>query len=128
MGCCHPERFSRSESPCKLSEPSQCQSDYENENGASYNFPESCFGGFKVKFSERHESGDPHDKHKEGEDQIGRCEPVPVSMSERCIYVAPRAGIVDHDHAGNGDAAEYVEGQEAVALLTESVVFIDDYE
>ncbi len=81
MGCGCTKRLSRRQSACQLTEPTQRQPDHEDEDGAPHDLQDGSCGGYEVELTQRHEGGDPHDKHEEGEDQIGGCEAVPLRVA-----------------------------------------------
>ena len=61
---------------------------------------------------ERQMRRDAGDEEEEREDEVRRRPAVPRGVLERRIDRAPRARIVDEQHAGDGQPAENVEGQE----------------
>ncbi len=63
-------------------------------------------------WSEGERDGYPNREQEEGKDQVRRCPAVPVRVGEGWVNRAPRPGIVDDDHAGDGQPPEDVEGEE----------------
>ena len=62
---------------------------------------------------EGEDDGGSDDEEEGGEDEVGGCESVPLGVP----HEPPGAGlagiVVDHDHEGDGEAAEDVKGNEA---------------
>ena len=76
-----------------------------------------CEFGSRVAFGNARVEGEDDrnadNKDECGEDKVGGGEAVPVGV----IHEVPRAGatvVVDHDHEGDGDAADDVEGEDAL--------------
>ena len=42
---------------------------------------------------------------------------MPLCMPQRSVDIAPGAGVVDHDHARDGDATQDIQRKKAAALL-----------
>jgi hypothetical protein len=66
---------------------------------------EACVG--------REDDGDTNDEDERGKDQVSGCEAIPVGV----VHEVPRARaaiVVDHDHEGDGDAADHVEGKKSL--------------
>ena len=67
--------------------------------------------------SERQGDRDAYDKKEEGENQIGGCPAVPLSMLQGPIDCCPCAWIIYQHHPGDRHAAKDVERDEAIAAL-----------
>ena len=70
-------------------------------------------GAFGEARVEGEDDGDADDEDEGGEDEVGWSEAVPVGV----IHESPGTGatvVVDHDHEGDGDAADHVEGEDAL--------------
>lgn len=89
--------------------PAQGPAYEQNQDGSAQDFDHSVFAAGKIVLAQGEESGDTHYEHKEWEYQVGGSEAVPLGMAQRGIDMAPRAGIVDQDHAGYGDASHHIE-------------------
>ena len=63
---------------------------------------------------EGQDDGDADEEEEVGEDEVGEGEAVPCGVVELRVDVAPVAGIVDEDHEGDGEAAEDVDGEDAL--------------
>ena len=105
--------------PCSAgkSKPSDGQSDSENDCGTAYDLPRGTCTISELVLAQGNVGRNAHDEHKEGEDEVCRCETIPFSMAERSIDVRPRAGIVHGDHSGDGDAAQDVERKQSLSRL-----------
>ena len=64
---------------------------------------------------EREVRRDADDEQEEREDEVGRRPPVPRRVLERRVDRAPRARIVDEQHAGDRQPAEDVEREQPLA-------------
>src|SRR5690606_17451250 len=94
--------------------PVQKQANQENEQGSFYDFfPESRITTL-LQTGQHKSKSIAHCKEEKRKYQVGRGEPMPGSMLQRRIYMAPTAGIIYQDHEANSGPAEYVEGVEAV--------------
>ena len=78
-----------------------------------------CFASWRARGAfgqarvEGEDDGDADDEDEGGKDQVGGREAVPVGV----IHEVPRTGaavVVHHDHEGDGDAANHVEGEKAL--------------
>ena len=98
-------------------EPCQGESDEENHHRAAKYLGQGGPGEREIIFAQGEVGGHAHDEHKEGEYQVGGREAVPLGVAKRSVDVAPRAGIVDKNHARDGDAAEYVEGEQPASFI-----------
>ena len=64
-------------------------------------------------FREGEGHGDADNEEEEGENHVGEGPAVPGRMAELCVGVAPAAGVIDQDHAGDRGATKDIEGREA---------------
>ena len=64
---------------------------------------------------ERKDGGGSDEEEEVGEDEVGEGPAVPGGVVELLVDVGPVAGVVDEDHEGDGDAAEDVDGEDALA-------------
>ena len=63
---------------------------------------------------EREDDGGADEEEEVGEDEVGEGEAVPGGVVELGVGVGPVAGVVDEDHEGDGEAAEDVDGEDAI--------------
>src|SRR5437870_7677320 len=68
--------------------------------------------------SKRERNRDTDNEQEEGKDQICRRPAVPLGVLERPVDMRPRAGVVYQHHAGDRQAAEDVERDETIALIS----------
>ena len=77
------------------------------------NGPQAAAG---LAFAQGKDDGDADDKDEEGEDQVGQGAAVPLGMHQRGEAGPFPAGpqVVDHDHGGDGQAPEEIQGHQAL--------------
>src|SRR5690554_759477 len=77
MSGCLQERLFPCQAANELTEPAQCQPNHEDQDSTPRDLPDGRLGGFEIELPERHEGGDPHDKHEERKDEVGGCQSMP---------------------------------------------------
>ena len=96
-------------------QPRQTHADSEDKHRALQNLPRQRSAQPEIELAQRDKRGDTHDEHEEGENEVCGRQTIPRRMFERRVG-ARTAGIVYENHAGHGDAAHYIDGQDAPRL------------
>ena len=102
----------------EAAEPAQPQADEEDDRRAADNLQGGGAAEGEVVLLQRDVGGNAHDEHEEREHQVGGRQSVPLGMAQGRVDVPPAAGIVYHCHAGNGDASQDVDGEDAFAACS----------
>ena len=99
-----------------LDEHRDGDADEPQQQGALQHLPGAGPRPGEVELTQREVGGDAHDEHERWEDEVGGREAYPVGVFEGREALGA-TGVVDQNHAGDGEAAQDVDGQDALALL-----------
>lgn len=73
----------------------------------------AAFSAAEARLDGKDDGGADHEEEVR-KDEIGEGESIPLGVVELRVGLGPVAGVVDEDHEGDGDAAEDVDGEDAV--------------
>ena len=110
------ERFAAENTVHKAAEPCDADADGKDNHRADGYFLSGRPGEFEVVLPQGKVCADAHNEHEEREHQVGRSEAIPFGMAEWGIDMAPRTGVVHHNHTCYGDTAENIESEKSFLL------------
>jgi hypothetical protein len=90
------------------------QSDGDQDQAAVERMPQDPPRGFAALKAggKREHHRDAHQKQKRREDEVGRSPAIPVGVLDRTIGQVVAAGVVDHNHSGDGESAENIQAKQ----------------
>ena len=98
-------------------EPADTHTNEEDEYGTFQNLHAGGTAEFEIILFQGDVCGNSHDEHEERKYKVGGGKTVPFRMTQGGIDMRPCTGVVNHNHACNGDTAKDVEGKDALVCF-----------
>ena len=98
-------------------EPADTHTNEEDEYGTFQNLHAGGTAEFEIILFQGDVCGNSHDEHEERKYKVGGGKTVPFRMTQGGIDMCPCTGVVNHNHACNGDTAKDVEGKDALVCF-----------